>query len=218
MVPLQNDTPKAKHSAISALQMRLTEGHVPERNRVFAKSLVAQYSRRGFLSERQWPWVQRLTSGDAPEAAVVADASEMSAIFALFQKAGGHLKYPAIVLAIDEDRKNDVRLSIAGARSRFPGSVNVALTQEETFAGRIQVSGQFEPSASINAARAEAIASALKAFAAAPAEIAAKFGKLRGRCCFCTMPLRDEISTAVGYGPQCAKHYGLPHNKKAAAA
>lgn len=39
---------------------------------------------------------------------------------------------------------------------------------------------------------------------------AARFGQLYGRCCFCSRQLTDERSVAVGYGPDCASHHGLP--------
>lgn len=42
---------------------------------------------------------------------------------------------------------------------------------------------------------------------------AALHGKMTGKCCFCNSPLIDQKSTDVGYGPVCAKHYGLPHGK-----
>jgi len=43
-----------------------------------------------------------------------------------------------------------------------------------------------------------------------PAKTAAEYGKLTGHCCFCEAPLKDARSTAVGYGPICADHFGLP--------
>lgn len=42
------------------------------------------------------------------------------------------------------------------------------------------------------------------------AEQAAAFGKLVGRCCFCSHAIDTPESTAVGYGPVCASNYGLP--------
>lgn len=41
-------------------------------------------------------------------------------------------------------------------------------------------------------------------------EQAAAFGKLVGRCCFCSHAIDTPESTAVGYGPICAGKYGLP--------
>lgn len=50
----------------------------------------------------------------------------------------------------------------------------------------------------------------LVALAERPAETAAAYGRLNGRCCFCNRGLADERSTAVGYGPVCAGRWGLP--------
>jgi hypothetical protein len=44
----------------------------------------------------------------------------------------------------------------------------------------------------------------------ATAEQAAAFGKLVGRCCFCSHAIDTPESTAVGYGPVCASKFGLP--------
>lgn len=44
---------------------------------------------------------------------------------------------------------------------------------------------------------------------ATPAQAAA-FGKLVGRCCFCSHQIDTPESTAAGYGPVCASKYGLP--------
>jgi hypothetical protein len=43
-----------------------------------------------------------------------------------------------------------------------------------------------------------------------PQRVAAEFGKLTGRCCFCRIKLTDGKSTEVGYGPVCAKKWALP--------
>jgi len=49
------------------------------------------------------------------------------------------------------------------------------------------------------------------------AEQAAKFGRLWGSCVFCSRMLTDERSVAVGYGPVCAEHNGLPWGEVARA-
>jgi hypothetical protein len=38
-----------------------------------------------------------------------------------------------------------------------------------------------------------------------------------GRCCFCNHKIgegEDNRSAAVGYGPECAKHFGVPWGVK----
>jgi hypothetical protein len=50
------------------------------------------------------------------------------------------------------------------------------------------------------------------AIAADPAKAAAESGHLTGRCSFCSRTLDDSRSVQHGYGPQCAKKFGLPWN------
>lgn len=50
----------------------------------------------------------------------------------------------------------------------------------------------------------------LTEFANDPAAVAARCGKLLTRCSFCRRKLTDDRSTTVGYGPDCADHFGLP--------
>ena len=54
----------------------------------------------------------------------------------------------------------------------------------------------------------------LKAIAANPAKAAQEYGALHCRCSFCNLALTDAGSVEVGYGPICAKHWGLPHTPK----
>ena len=39
-------------------------------------------------------------------------------------------------------------------------------------------------------------------------------GTFPGPLSFCALPLTDAGSVEVGYGPVCAKHWGLPHTPK----
>lgn len=55
------------------------------------------------------------------------------------------------------------------------------------------------------------ILSVLEQMAADPVATTAKFGKMSGQCCFCKHPLTDGTSVKLGYGPVCAKKWGLPH-------
>jgi len=46
------------------------------------------------------------------------------------------------------------------------------------------------------------------------AEEAALFGHDAGQCVFCSLSLDDDRSVAMGYGPVCARNYGLPWGNK----
>jgi hypothetical protein len=159
-------------------------------------------------------WVNKLAEqalAPAPERKS-AQIGDMSGIIALFDRAKTHLKFPAIVLSCEG--AETLRVNIAGERAKFPGSLNVASYEkfddgQRRWYGRVHRDGRFEASAKVEAFMDKVVVR-LQAFAAEPAKIAAEHGRLTGRCCFCNIALKDERSTAVGYGRICAEHYGLP--------
>lgn len=195
---------------------------LPQRDRDFAVSLLDQYARKGSLSDKQWPYVERLIAtakGGPREPAKVVAAGGLGAIHALFDKARKHLKHPAIVLAAPTSwtAATELRISIAGEQSRQPGSVFVKERGGPAYYGRVSLDGSFVPGRDLGHANAiEALRGVLTEFAADPAGVAARFGKLTGRCCFCNQALSDGRSTAVGYGETCAKNFGMPWGAKAA--
>ena len=54
------------------------------------------------------------------------------------------------------------------------------------------------------------------ALATDPSATVAAFGAKTGRCACCGRPLKTKESTTHGYGPTCAKNYGLIWGKKEA--
>lgn len=51
----------------------------------------------------------------------------------------------------------------------------------------------------------------LNAINVSPLDAAKRYAAISCNCAFCGLPLTDEGSVEVGYGPVCAKHWGLPH-------
>jgi hypothetical protein len=161
----------------------------------------------------------RPTTPAAP-AAVIGD---MQGIHNLFNQARAHLRRPAIVLSVP-DLPHPIRLSVAGSTARVPGSIHVVqadytgsdFRHQRTWYGRIMQDGTFRPGREIGE-HAPRITARLQALAANPATVAAEHGRLTGRCCFCNRHLTDERSTAVGYGPTCASHFGLAWGSREAA-
>lgn len=155
----------------------------------------------------------------ATPAPVGPSIGDMAGINTLFNNARNHLRRPAIVLSVPSNN-DTVRISVAGERARVPGSLNVVSNvRADDFGravwyGRVHQDGRFEASnrlpAGINSSHLNEIVARLRDFATNPARVAGEHGRLTGRCCFCHHPLEDERSTAVGYGPICAGHYGLP--------
>jgi hypothetical protein len=173
------------------------------KSQAFAQSLLDQFALRGSLSEKQMYWVEKLATEAADRKAPRETAQiDLAKIVALFDKAREHLKHPAIVL-------DGIRLSVAGERAKFPGSINVTSPgsfEDRTWYGRIALDGVFVGSREAS----PAVVETLKALAADPAGKAALHGRQTGCCCFCNRELTDDRSIAVGYGPICADHYGLP--------
>lgn len=167
-------------------------------------------SKPATLTERLagFPNVWRIAD-NRPKAQTVGD---LSGVLALFTKAKTHLRYPAIVLGVPEAGLT-IRLSLAGPGAKVPGSVTVLDGERgedgRDWFGRILTDGTYQPSRTANG-RTEPITAKLRAFAADPAGVAAEHGRLTGRCSFCNTALKDERSTAVGYGRICAAHYDLP--------
>lgn len=188
-----------------------------ERDQIFASSLIAQYINKGRLSVAQWEWVGRLAeraNAPPPERHKV-DIGTMSGIIALFDKAAEHLKSPAIVIAVIATgdpmgpyAQKTIRLNVAQAHHRVPGSINVK--DGDLWLGRILRNGILELSPKVPPEDVADVSALLRRFSADPAGVATEYGRLTGRCTFCRLPLCDERSTAVGYGKTCADNWGLP--------
>lgn len=180
----------------------------------FAADLVRQFDRSGRLSACQLAWMHVLADEAeaekrpvvvaAPEAEAVGTDDDMANIVAMFQKAGAALKFPKVRL--QDARCVGYRLTMAGERSKYPGTVNVAAANGE-WLGRIMEDGIFFPSRS--AQHYPGLLPLLNAFAHDPASVAKSYGGLTGNCCFCNLGLTDPRSVAAGYGPVCAAHYSL---------
>lgn len=102
----------------------------------------------------------------------------------------------------------ELRLAMAGGNTKYPGAVQVKVNG--VWVGRIEADGTLTP----RMASDPAMVATLTSIATDPATAAAAFGALMGRCSFCNLTLTDAGSVEVGYGPICAKHYGLPHTPK----
>jgi hypothetical protein len=177
---------------------------LPATDHDFANSLVSQAKSRG-LSQRQLFFVDKLVKKARGEDKVVIGS--VAATIAFFDRAKEHLKNPKVIITVDGE---PVKLSMAGTRSSQPGTITVAEAggYGGYWYGRISRDGSYKPTA--DAARLPGLPEALKRFAEDPAKVAAEHGKLTGHCSFCNRALDDKRSTEVGYGPVCAKRYGLP--------
>jgi hypothetical protein len=179
----------------------------------FAGDLLQSFNRRGW-SHNQRVWAHALAmerkfpAVAAPTEQVTTDVGK---ILGVFKHAQSALKFPKVRLATDSGQA--VRLSIAGERSRYAGSVRIVDDGEypcQKQFGYIAPDGRFTKGRDLTSE----VENLIRAFAENPAEVAAEHGRRWGHCCFCNLKLTDERSRFVGYGAICAGHYQLPWGEK----
>lgn len=129
-------------------------------------------------------------------------------------KAGETLKYPKLELDADDHHAVSLRLSLG--KATFPGSIAVTDGRrypDNVYYGRISPEGVYHQSTRARLGSADVIYRFLVTLADDPQGVVAAFGHKTGACCLCGRKLEDERSTEVGYGPVCAKSWGLPWGK-----
>ena len=197
---------------LSAAYSKLAHG-----DQVFAHSLLKQVASGRGLSDKQMYWVGELVkrATQPPEPKVEVVVGDFGEVIALFAQASKHLKHPAIDLALPDG--SPIHLTVAGKLSKAPGSVNVTDGKpfgQNKWYGRVAPDGTWEPGRAVTPEAMTALGTLLTRLSHAPHRVAAAHGKLTGRCCFCNSKLSDPKSTEVGYGPQCAKSFGMPWGAK----
>lgn len=198
------------------LKLLLEADLVEEDDRVFAHSLVSQFDKQGDLSPKQWPWVEKLalraiTGTENIEMKLAGDLKQM---LVLFEFAKNKLKYPKVRLQTPSGLP--VVLSLAGPKAKKPGTINVTDGKaygSNRWYGRISVDGVYQKG-HMQYPELDEVVEVVNQFSADPQQAASAHGHLSGHCCFCGKALTDKKSVDVGYGPSCAKVYGLPHGPK----
>jgi len=186
----------------------------------FARDLIEGkygYNKRGYLTERQQAaalkMIQRADSS-ADQQANPDTTPKLSAVYAFLQAAREHLKYPKLMLAMGD---HTLKVYLSGSMSKHPNTVNLVTNNEygemDVWLGRVFETGEWQHWNKNPELHKEA-AQLLERLAVDPAAVAAESGRLSGNCCMCNRALKDERSTDVGYGPTCAKRWGLPWGKK----
>lgn len=189
------------------------------RDRDFARDLIKAVRQHGPTSGRM-EWIGKLTErAQQPRAQQMpqqVDLGDFKGVYALFAKAKEHLKFPKVRLQLATG--STVLLALAGPNSRAPNTLNVTDGKpygQNKWYGRVDAKGVWTKARDAFA-EADQVEALLRAMSIAPAQTASEYGRLTGHCCFCDRPLKDEQSTAAGYGPTCAENFGLAAVRKAA--
>jgi len=159
----------------------------------------------------------RHLTGDECEAAKTAPPPAPDAVanlkpiadFMLAAREDGGLKFPKLRV-LHTDGRSELVLGVTGPKSQVPGSVTVRLEWE--YLGLVRPTGEAFGNFSAP------LVDRLLLVAENPAKAAQEFAALSGRCSFCYSEITDEGSVEVGYGPICARRWGLPHTPKGSPA
>lgn len=187
-----------------------------DRDKSFADSLLNGkwgFKKRGYLTDKQRDaGVTMVNRLDNPPPA--AKTSNLERVYSFMMGARKFLKYPKINLLLGD---TPLKLYISGARSKFPDTINLVANGDDWY-GRVFESGEWHRPRRVDEAVMSKIEHVLEELAEDPATVAVEHGRLTGNCCFCNRKLSDEDhSLKVGFGPVCAKNYGLAQFWKAAA-
>ena len=200
----------------------------PLKRSSFAGNLLKSWKYRG-LTEKQTYWTIKLAL-EAKEGKPMGSAPFSKTRGGLPRKmipgipklyefmAAAKPKFPALTFAVSPD----LTIKIAMRRNKndkWAGCLNVSNGEkygspDNKFFGRIHPNGEFEMAPKCN----DSVVSTVEYMCADLPGFIRDYGKRSGFCCFCNSKLDDEkqISSRLGYGPTCAKNFGLPHSKKAA--
>lgn len=172
----------------------------------FAQSLAGDLRTWGRLSDKQLQWVDTLTQRATAPAPLPTQQVNVQKIQDLFALAGQKLRRVKVALQAASGQK--VVFAKAGPSSKYAGQILITdggPFGANKFFGRIDTSGDFYATRSAG----PDVQALVTEFADSPAETAGKYGRLTGGCSFCNHKLDDGRSLEVGYGPICAKRFGL---------
>lgn len=187
----------------NTIDLKAVLDQVPVGSRQFAENLIKAENTYG-LTEKQAYWVdvlvKRARGEDKPKTESVGDVSKVVAMFNTAKEHG--LKNPKI-------RLRNYTLLLAKEGSKNFGSIYVK-DAHNMYVGKIDQTGQFK--FAFDVSNKTAASAEIMAFAADPLNVATAYGHLTNSCCFCGRVLSDAESVSKGYGPICAKKFGLAHN------
>jgi hypothetical protein len=152
--------------------------------------------------------VKMQTVADKRASRSITQLGDFTDVYALFEKAAKGGKWPRITINADG---YDFYLYVSGAEAMIPNVINVKAhdgmgTDAKSWYGRITMEGAWDQR---HKEVDERMADALSRLAMDPVGTVAMYGRLSGKCCFCKKQLTDAPSVDAGYGPVCAKRWGL---------
>jgi hypothetical protein len=191
-----------------ALEAALKSGKIPQRSQKFARSLLDGFHAWGRFTEKQAACVESLLTQGQPKANPFTSDVDASALVEMFQQAEATgLQYPKLTLTEPEWGRP---LLLTWSKGVVWLSDDASWSSRKQY-GRIVDGRKLFMRDTATATMRKFIARVI----ANPVDMVKQYGHATGNCSFCSRPLDDSTSVALGYGPSCAKRYGLPWSVKA---
>lgn len=198
-----------QHSSCTTLKVCLSRGLVDSKDAEFCKSLTSQYDMKGHLSPKQWPWVEKMMIRALGMEEVEHEPPRFKVnslkLFKMFKEVEGKIQHPSWLLA----------LPMAGGHQEikmwpYKGELSFGWAHSSGWLGAVKLNGDLVMSKYVKKADQKVIHELVTELCNDPFGTVAAHGKLMNKCCFCKKSLTDPNSVDHGYGPVCAKHWGLP--------
>jgi hypothetical protein len=206
-----NDLARKSKWGLSEKQMFWAEKFLKEGTEAKAEGMKTIEERRIEAEKRRQEAIAR-REAERIATTPVSDAdadSGWEAVLALFDAGARTLTRMQIHLMTDEGQRVLVR------SNRRKGESNDVLYVHNHHAEKNDRRAHFGHINKVSAlwnhtpATPETVKEVMEIFKADPVGTVSEMGRKSGVCCFCSLPLTDERSTAHGYGPVCAKNYAL---------
>jgi hypothetical protein len=197
----------------TVLIKKATENAKNDWEKSFVSSCQEQLDKGRRMSPKQLNILQRIHDYSSPQPIVEGPYAPM---VALLSRAGEKLKYPKVTFSVSA--YTDLCISLAPASGRNPGSIYLKAirTMNEDYIGKVSPQGGLSFARSTSENDEALFTKFLTLLNNDPVNAARDYGAKTGNCCFCHKALKTEESTAHGYGPTCAKNWGLPWSTKTA--
>lgn len=217
-------------SQLTAQTYNATKGHIPEDAKAYAYAKAAAMETADAASAKQVGYVRSLN--EQRQVPVAGKTTEEADIIARFEDLlGGHKfvsKHEAsqvIEWLKGQPKRQQAASSYAAEAKRgdvhvVDGTyyrIHIAQKSGNAYAAQAHIDaaaqwaedGTLVKAGTIRWEYMPGLIKKLNASTLTTAAQAAAFGRLVGRCCFCSHAIDTPESTAVGYGPVCASKYGL---------
>lgn len=167
----------------------------------FAKSLINKFKNQP-LTSNQLFWLHKLALQTQTTSQSIEISGTLQAVTIMLEKASAKLQKPSI--RIMGEGKQELKL-YPGFSEKYKGWIFIYADNKINCLGSIDPTGIFRHQKDCP----NWVILALQKFADNPHQAAQEYGTLTGRCCFCYQRLSTETSLSLGYGPICARNYGL---------